>query len=181
VTSSPLSCTQVSASPLLGIGSGSSRVPARPPSYFARVCSRPGNTAGFNGTSFGGIGTSNRCRVSATDRGRIVLRVGPTTDWTSRAFPAADVGHLMMVALAAVAIVAVRPPRNRFPAAGWALVVNAIRQDDLVAPVEGRLHWARSSAARTPRLLSALLAPPSGVTPHSIVAAAIAAVAQFLE
>jgi hypothetical protein len=88
---------------------------------------------------------------------------------------------LMMVALAAVAIVAVRPPRNRFSAAGWALVVNAIRQDDLVAPVEGRLHWARSSAARTPRLLSALLAPPSGVTPHSIVAAAIAAVAQFLE
>src|SRR6187200_2501805 len=59
----------------------------------------------------------------------------------------------------------------------------AVQQDDFVAPVElvglsrSKAQWDVSSG----RCLPALLAPPSGVTPHSIVAAVIAAPAQFLE
>ena len=60
---------------------------------------------------------------------------------------------------------------------------HAVQQDDLVAPVE-LVGFTRPEAQRNVgrgRQVPALLAPPSGVTPHSIVAAAIAAAAQFLE
>ena len=60
---------------------------------------------------------------------------------------------------------------------------HAVQQDDLVAPVE-LVGFPRREAQRDVgrrRRLPALLAPSPGVAPHGIVAAVVAAPAQFLE
>src|ERR1700733_13856812 len=60
---------------------------------------------------------------------------------------------------------------------------HAVEQDDLVALVE-LIGFTGRKAQRDigrRRRVPALLAPPSGVTPHGIVAAAIATAAKFLE
>src|SRR6478609_8302473 len=59
----------------------------------------------------------------------------------------------------------------------------AVQQDDLVAPVE-LVGFTRREAQRhigRSRRGAALLAPPSGVAPHGVVAAGITAATQFLE
>src|SRR6266404_1553620 len=64
-------------------------------------------------------------------------------------------------------------PNDRHPA----------QQDDLVAPIE-LVGFPRREAQRDVgrrRRLPALLAPPSGVAPHGIIAAVVAAPAQLLE
>jgi len=63
------------------------------------------------------------------------------------------------------------------------MTVNPLQQDDLVAPIE-LVGFPRREAQRDVgrrRRLPALLGPSPGVAPYGIVAAVIAASAQFLE